>query len=296
MPTYESPGVYIEEVDTGPRPIEGVGTATAAFVGFAPNGPANKPVLVTNWSQFVEKFGRADDGGPLNAHMEGSYLSHAVYGYFLNGGGRCYVVRVERPGANGATAHGAAAKGVSATDDKPALLLKSANQEPALTVKPKGAPSEKITVEVTAPGGDTAPADAFTLRVRAADVEETYPNVTLKRQGQNVLEQVKQKSKLITLVEERSDTPIAERIPAIGIFTIEAHAAAPARAASAAVQPDDFTGDVTERTGVQGLEVYEDITMVCCPDLMALRQDGTFKDEDVESVQRGLNCPLRANG
>jgi len=137
---------------------------------------------------------------------------------------------VERPGANGAngaTAHGAAAKGVSAADDKPALLLKSANQEPALTVKPKSAPSEKMTVEVTAPGGDAPPADAFTLRVRAADVEETYPNVTLKRQGQNVLEQVRQKSKLITLVEERSDTPIAERIPAIGIFTIEAGGAPP---------------------------------------------------------------------
>ena len=43
MPEYLSPGVYIEEVNSGPRPIEGVGTATAAFVGFAPAGPVNQP-------------------------------------------------------------------------------------------------------------------------------------------------------------------------------------------------------------------------------------------------------------
>ena len=46
MPEYLSPGVYIQEVDSGTRPIEGVGTAVAAFVGFAPDGPANTPTLV----------------------------------------------------------------------------------------------------------------------------------------------------------------------------------------------------------------------------------------------------------
>ena len=97
MPEYLSPGVYIQEVDSGPRPIEGVGTACAAFVGFAPAAPdgmSNRPVLVTNWMQYVEKFGRLEEEGRRNPHMDGSYLSHAVYGYFLNGGGRCYVTRV----------------------------------------------------------------------------------------------------------------------------------------------------------------------------------------------------------
>src|ERR671933_1491884 len=94
MPEYLTPGVYVQEVDTGPRPIEGVGTACAAFVGMAPNGPANKPVLVTNWSQYVNTFGSLDDSGKRNPHLPGSYLSHSVYGYFLNGGGRCYVTRV----------------------------------------------------------------------------------------------------------------------------------------------------------------------------------------------------------
>ena len=59
--------------------------AMAAFVGFAEKGPVNTHTLVTNWSQFVETFGD---------FMEGSYLAHAVYGYYNNGGGRCYIVRI----------------------------------------------------------------------------------------------------------------------------------------------------------------------------------------------------------
>lgn len=43
--TYLSPGVYVEEVDSGSRPIEGVGTAVAAFIGLAPGGPFDSPVL-----------------------------------------------------------------------------------------------------------------------------------------------------------------------------------------------------------------------------------------------------------
>ena len=38
--TYLSPGVYMEEVSSGARPIEAVGTAVAAFVGLAPRNPA----------------------------------------------------------------------------------------------------------------------------------------------------------------------------------------------------------------------------------------------------------------
>ena len=104
MPEYLTPGVYIEEVNTGTRPIEGVGTAMAAFVGFAPAGPSNTPVLVTNWSQYVETFGASSNGGRRNPHLDNAYLSHAVYGYFNNGGGRCYVVRVQPEDGAGAAA------------------------------------------------------------------------------------------------------------------------------------------------------------------------------------------------
>src|SRR3979411_3511218 len=89
MPNYLSPGVYVEEVEAGSRPIEGVGTATAAFVGLAEKGPVNAPTLVTNWSQFSQAFG---------GFLEGSYLAHSVYGYFLHGGGSAYIVRLRGTG------------------------------------------------------------------------------------------------------------------------------------------------------------------------------------------------------
>src|SRR5437763_5122636 len=142
MPEYLSPGVYIEEVDSGPRPIEGVGTAMAAFVGFAAAGPANRPVLITNWSQYVDTFGGLEEGGRRNPHMPGAYLSHSVYGYFLNGGGRCYVTRIAPEASNGR----AAAQMLKAEPLQ--LPSKSSKAMPSLTVAPKGAPVQDIEVEV----------------------------------------------------------------------------------------------------------------------------------------------------
>lgn len=78
MPSYLSPGVYVEEVESGSRPIEGVGTSVAAFVGFAQRGPFDEPTLITNWSQFASTFGD---------FVEGTHLAASVYGFFANGGG-----------------------------------------------------------------------------------------------------------------------------------------------------------------------------------------------------------------
>lgn len=60
MPEYLTPGLYVEEIDSGSKPIEGVGTTTAAFVGFAKSGEFNKPTFVTSWSDFVRIFGEDD--------------------------------------------------------------------------------------------------------------------------------------------------------------------------------------------------------------------------------------------
>src|SRR3954470_10982709 len=93
MPTYLSPGVYVEEVESGSRPIEGVGTAVGAFVGIAADGPYHTPTLISSWTQYASVFGD---------FVPGAYLAHSVYGYFMNGGGNCYVVRVgSGPAGNG---------------------------------------------------------------------------------------------------------------------------------------------------------------------------------------------------
>lgn len=78
------PGVYIDEFAPG-APIQGVGTAVAAFVGVAERGIINEPRQVTSWDQFRARFGDQ----PLPGH----FLWYAVRGFFENGGQVCYVVR-----------------------------------------------------------------------------------------------------------------------------------------------------------------------------------------------------------
>src|SRR5262245_19100410 len=101
MPSYLSPGVYVEESPSGPRPIEAVGTSVAAFVGFAEKGPFHTPTLVTNWTQFTQTFGDCVDG---------CYLALSVFGFFANGGGLAYVVRVGDRAAEGGYATAGDAK------------------------------------------------------------------------------------------------------------------------------------------------------------------------------------------
>jgi Bacteriophage tail sheath protein len=92
MPEYLSPGVYVEEVERGPRPIEGVSTSTTAFVGVTRRGPVNRPLLVTNIDQYQRFFG-AFLGRDFGANR---YLPYAAQGFFANGGQRSYVLRVAR--------------------------------------------------------------------------------------------------------------------------------------------------------------------------------------------------------
>lgn len=90
MPFYahNAPGVYIEE-KSGPKTIQPVGTSVAAFVGQAPDGGAHRgeAVAVNNWSQFRTEFAAADT-------VNSTALSHAVNGFFLNGGSRCFIVNI----------------------------------------------------------------------------------------------------------------------------------------------------------------------------------------------------------
>src|SRR5437870_3696871 len=83
--SYLSPGVYIEEVDRGSKPIEAVGTSTCAFIGESSVGPTNEAVLVTNWAQFTRTFGD---------FQHSTHLAHAVYGFFNNGGTKAFVCNV----------------------------------------------------------------------------------------------------------------------------------------------------------------------------------------------------------
>lgn len=96
MPEYLAPGVYVEEVDTGSKPIEGVSTSTAGMLGVTERGPANVPILITSLGEYTRWFGErlniADFSDPASGFH--CYLPHAVEGFFTNGGKRVFITRV----------------------------------------------------------------------------------------------------------------------------------------------------------------------------------------------------------
>ncbi|GGS37618.1 phage tail sheath family protein [Actinokineospora fastidiosa] len=268
--SYLAPGVYMEEVSSGSRPIEAVGTAVAAFVGFAERGPLHEPVLVTNWTQFKTTFGD---------FVPGCYLAHAVYGYFQNGGGVAYVVRVGAAPDGGAQGNGHA----------PAARaeLPGAEGRPGLTVAARSPMDTDLAVEVTPDGEDT-----FRLVVKkAGQPVETFDNVTAKRGPNNVATVVQQQSKLIT-VEEVKGKALA--VPNAGETALvpPADANLPAR-----IDSNEYVGNAADRTGFAGLEAIDEITMLCVPDLMAAHQAGALSGEDVKAVQLAMiaHCELMAD-
>ncbi|MBB2948498.1 hypothetical protein FB565_008281 [Actinoplanes lutulentus] len=93
MPEYLAPGVYIEEIERGPKPVEGVATSTAAFLGETLRGPL-LPRLVTGYGEYVRYFG--------DIFSEDKFMPYAVKTFFDNGGRRCFVTRIA--GANAQTA------------------------------------------------------------------------------------------------------------------------------------------------------------------------------------------------
>lgn len=92
MANYMTPGVYVEEVSTGPKPIGMVGTSTVAFLGEAPDAGAsvNEPRACINWSQFLNSF--------VGEKEESNDLARSVFGFFQNGGNRCFIVNLGAEG------------------------------------------------------------------------------------------------------------------------------------------------------------------------------------------------------
>jgi uncharacterized protein len=302
MPEYLSPGVYVEEVDRGPKPIEGVGTAMAVFVGFTEKAEyvrdvdgvpvvenlLNRAQLITNWTQYRERFGD---------FVPGAYLPHSVYGYFTNGGSRCYVVSIRTfPKASTALLN---------RTGKPALTVRSrlagteginlrvrVENVPALPVpaakkgdKAEGAP------EAAEPEGDGKPFtfDFFVDQSKANNewkTVETFKSVKLEetvRNGQKVVDLMFPNNKLSRLVEVAvagENLPVAQVLPREQEQPLVID-----KQLLPAPSMEEFKGDVIKRSGVEGLEVLDDATMVLVPDLMTTMPGEKLNLDMVKAVQ-----------
>jgi phage tail sheath protein FI len=301
MPEYLSPGVYVEEIDRGPKPIEGVGTAMAAFVGFTEKAEyqrevdgellteevLNKPQLVTNWTQYVQKFG---------GFVVGAYMPHAVYGYFHNGGSRCYVVSVKTIGRAQAPLLG--------SDGKPYLVVRAKQagfEGTRMRVKvdvPK-IPAPKAKAAKAKEGEEEVAGDEglppFTITVEQQGVSgawltrEVVPDVTLAETTEDRVKKVdlafknNRPPEWIDLLLPETKAPLAKIWPTAQeqSLNLEDKQLLPATSS-------EFRGDVSERLGVEGLEVLDDVTMLVVPDLMSKPPGAELNLDMVKAVQTAM--------
>jgi len=223
MPEYLSPGVYVEEVPSGSRPIQGVGTSTAGFVGGTERGPTF-PRLVTSWGDYVRWFGGLIDAGR-------SLLPHAVRGFFDNGGQRLFIARVVSgdavdpaipagveipapgPGADGDNFLLATAIGPGAWGNNLLLRIQAGTQADPLAVPPRD--WFRLTVlyyrdGIPAPFVDpTLPANLSNPLRREPDVLEDFDNLTADEgRANSVVRVVNTASKLIQLAFVNAVNPV----------------------------------------------------------------------------------------
>jgi hypothetical protein len=271
MPTYLTPGVYVEEVPSASKPIEGVGTSIAAFVGLAPGGPVNQPMRISNWSQFERIFSDQEnpDNGPF---MDGAYLAHSVYGFFQNGGALCWVVRVGASANGGSRAMAALpAAGDRGVEAFRAVALEAAG-DGTVKVEIREEPGKPQPQQEGENGGEQPkPEPTYRIVIDAGTAgREEFDGLTLRKGRTNLATKVNAASKLISIEETGASLPEAQRVPAAGSYTLSA----PAQPAEE-VKPRDFEGDVARRKGMGGLAAVDEITMVCMPDLMTVSGDDT---------------------
>jgi len=272
MPTYLSPGVYVEEVDRGSKPIEGVGTAVAAFVGFTETAPGDdpadpsgvKPRLVTNFSRFQELYG---------GFVEGALLPHAVYGFFNNGGGPCYICRI--PHTEGGSR-------------VPRRALNSGTKKEIETLE-VSALEEGTSIEVVVEPGSSNEGEqssTFTLQVNEGGKEvESFADLTFGRGARNVESVVNKESTRVRVkAASASGISTSERIPAAGRYALEK-----ASSATISVSGKDFEGSEVDRTGIRGLVIADEVTMVAAPDLVtAATRNGQLDLDLFKAVQTAM--------
>ncbi|MEC4880007.1 MAG: phage tail sheath subtilisin-like domain-containing protein [Scytonema sp. PMC 1070.18] len=287
---YFAPGVYIEEIDRGSRPIEGVSTAIAGFVGFTEDirGGAElyKPMLVTNWTQYLNYFARPNSNGFTDFN---AYLPFAVYGYFMNGGGRCWITSIgtQLPGSPKPPTPEPATLRINGRGNRPSLRF---------TLRPEQAAGGAVTVLITDSGprplpegteGEPPPntGEYFKVQIRRGDeVLEEYDNLTMNRepapQVANYAIAALRNSMYVTLEDiSQSGQPLARR-PGNGQYEI----ALPI----VATPPDRFSIDLEgvrdDRTGVRGIFEIDEITMLACPDLMRAYEAQVINLDQVHGI------------
>jgi phage tail sheath protein FI len=279
MAEYLAPGVYVEEIETGPRPIEGVSTSTTGMVGRTERGPTI-PRMVTSWEEYYRWFGGYVDRVPGGTNRK--YLPYAVRGFFDNNGQRLFIARIVPPNslpaaltmAGNAGATLVAANGPGQWGNN--ILVRITNA--SLTVA--GGPTANwfrmtlLYYRDGVPNNFVDPTDinSFGNRNRKdPDVIEDYDNLSVVPTDSNYAQTaVNSASKLVTLTAGGRPNDVA--LPNAVLANGSDGNGEPAE--------DEYRGSpadpIDKQTGLLGLSKIRDISLLAIPDeviLPALRTD-----------------------
>jgi phage tail sheath protein FI len=253
MAEYLAPGVYIEEIEVGAKPIEGVSTSTAGFLGQTERGPV-EPRLATSLEQFLRLYG---------GYIEDSYLAYAVEGFFRNGGTRCFIGRITAKDASTAT--------LTLNKDKD----EKSNGTEIIKVSALGPGDWGNRIKISVMGGsltsDNRSLFKLTVNYYKTDadakskaepyISELYDNLSADPNASDYyLKRINGISSLVSL--ER----LADGMPDAADAIMKGD---PNSAGSNSVSVADFEGESTspeKRRGLSAFKGIDEISIICAPD------------------------------
>ena len=258
MPEYLHPGVYIEEIERGPKPIEGASTSTAAFLGATLRGPT-RPRLVTSLSEYLRIFG---------GYQDDLYLPYAVKAFFDNGGRRVYICRLVGGTAapSSATISGLdfTAVGPGAVYDQTFIEIAASSTTIGVGTPPIATPiGFRVLVYFAEDGTDIAalPADE-----RTAYLQEDFDDLSIDPASVNYFEKI---------INDDNSSFIEVAVDGGGALGAIPAAAGPTPLAggdgTTTLTAAEYTGDESlpseDRTGLAALKLdaYRDVAIVHAP-------------------------------
>lgn len=264
MPEYLYPGVYVEEVDTGNKPIEGVSTSTVGFLGIAERGPTIA-TYITSFTDFQRSFG----GYYTDSKGNQAYLAYAVEGFFLNGGLRCWIARVTALDTKG----GGAGAAKPATTNSGGMQISAAGP---------GASGSQIAFWITAASLTDVnlfklslfywanAADAATAMAAFDPAKPLSPPPSQTEIFDNLSAKTKSSTYYVGAVNAGSNLVVVTATAAGRPANTAKPAPLPGGAdATVGLVLDDFAGnniDPANPIGLAALSAKDDISILCCPD------------------------------
>jgi len=229
MPAYLSPGIYTWETDFSFY-VKQISTSSAAMVGVTEKGPVNKPVLVTSWEQFINKFG---------SYINEGYLAYAARSFFDNGGSVLYVCRI---------AHYTDITDKStltAMESNMTIANREATPSPALQINAANPGTWGDRISVSIEDGSLDPANAFNLIVKYKDnIVEVFKELSMDEASANHVElMINEVSDYITVSDLSPSTGTAEDRPALGTYQLVG-----GNNGLSGVTDSDYIGDPSQHT------------------------------------------------